>query len=50
MVERTRDLQAALGLYEKEVEPNEKETKVLQRRSICTSKDLRKELLSVKLI
>lgn len=42
MVERTRDLQAALGIREKEVEPNEKETMVLQRRSICAARDLSK--------
>lgn len=40
MVERTRDLQAALGINEKKVEPNEKETKILQRRSVCAAKDL----------
>ena len=42
MIERTRDLQAALGISEKEVEPNEKETIVLQRRSICAAKNLSK--------
>ncbi len=40
MVERTRDLESALGTVEKKVEENEKETAVLQRRSICAAKDI----------
>lgn len=40
MVERTRDLQAALGSNEKHIESNEKETAVLQRRSIYAAQDL----------
>ena len=40
MVDRTRELENALGLDVKKVEANEKETVVLQRRSIRTKKDL----------
>jgi sialic acid synthase SpsE len=40
MVERTRELEAALGTGIKEVEDNEKETVVLQRRSIRVAHDL----------
>lgn len=40
MVERTRELEAAMGSGVKRIEDNEKETVVLQRRSICSSKDL----------
>lgn len=42
MVERTRDLEAALGDGQKKVEENELETKVLQRRSICATNGLKK--------
>jgi N-acetylneuraminate synthase len=40
MVERTRELEAALGGALKKVEDNEKETVVLQRRSIRLNRDL----------
>lgn len=40
MVDRTRELEAALGTGVKEVEPNEKETVVLQRRSIRAAADI----------
>tara|TARA_B100000795_G_C22729902_1_gene410939 strand:+ start:54 stop:1133 length:1080 start_codon:yes stop_codon:yes gene_type:complete len=40
MVERTRELENALGNGIKRVEDNEKETVILQRRAICCSKDL----------
>jgi len=40
MVERTRELENALGNGIKCVEENEKETVVLQRRAVCCSKDL----------
>ena len=40
MVERTRELENSLGSGVKRVENNEKETVILQRRSICCSKDL----------
>ncbi len=40
MVDRTRELENALGLDAKKVEDNEKETVVLQRRSIRAKKDL----------
>jgi len=42
MVERTRDLEASLGDGSKKVEENEKETVVLQRRSICATNGLKK--------
>lgn len=42
MVKRTRELEAALGSGVKKVEPNEKETVVIQRRSIRVSNDLKK--------
>ena len=41
MVERTRELQAALGPDEKRVMENEKETVVLQRRAVRANKALR---------
>jgi len=41
MVERTRDLQASLGGSIKKVEDNERETRVLQRRSLCVGSDLK---------
>ena len=34
MVESARELESSLGIYEKKVEENEKETVVVQRRSI----------------
>ena len=40
MVERTRELEAALGTGIKRVEDNEKETVVLQRRAIRIARDL----------
>jgi sialic acid synthase SpsE len=40
MVERTRELESSLGSEIKKVEDNEKETVVLQRRSIRVKKDL----------
>jgi len=40
MVERSRELEHALGCGVKKVEDNEKETVILQRRSIRLSKDL----------
>ena len=42
MVDRTRRLEAALGLSIKKVEDNEKETVVLQRRSIRLKNNLKK--------
>lgn len=40
MVERTRELENALGDGIKKVEDNEKETVIIQRRSVCAFKDL----------
>ncbi len=40
MVEKTRDLENALGDGIKRVEENEKETVIMQQRSICVSRDL----------
>lgn len=40
MVDRTRELENALGDGIKRVEENEKETVILQRRAVCCSKDL----------
>ena len=40
MVDRTRELEHSLGNELKKVEDNEKETVVLQRRSIRAKKDL----------
>ena len=40
MVDRSRELEAALGMGIKKVEDNEKETVVVQRRSIRASKSL----------
>lgn len=40
MVDRTRELEAALGTGVKQVEPNERETVVLQRRAIRAARDL----------
>lgn len=40
MVDRTRELENALGGFEKNIEENEKETVILQRRSIRLSKNL----------
>jgi N-acetylneuraminate synthase len=43
MVERTRELEAALGDGHKRIEPNERETAVLQRRCIRVGRDLAAE-------
>lgn len=40
MVERTRELEAALGSGNKRIEPNEQETVVIQRRSVRAVHDL----------
>ena len=48
MVDKTRDLEAALGTDVKKVEKNEEETKVLQRRSLCASTDLKRGALISK--
>lgn len=40
MVDRSRELQLALGDGEKRIEQNEFESAVVQRRSLCASKDL----------
>ena len=40
MVDRTRELEAALGSPVKEVASNEQETVTIQRRSVCASRDL----------
>ena len=40
MVERTRELENSLGSGVKKVEDNERETVVLQRRSVCVEKPL----------
>lgn len=40
MVERTRELENALGVGIKQVEENEQETVVIQRRAICMATDL----------
>jgi sialic acid synthase SpsE len=40
MVERTRELENSLGNGIKRVEKNEKETVILQRRSVCCSREL----------
>ena len=40
MVERTRELEYALGNGIKRVEDNERDTVVLQRRSLCATRDL----------
>jgi len=40
MVDRTRELEIALGVETKKVEGNEKETVILQRRSVRAKKDL----------
>ena len=42
MVERTRELEDALGDGGKKIEENEQETVILQRRSICTRNSLKK--------
>ena len=34
MVESTRELESSLGIYDKKVEENEKDTVIVQRRSI----------------
>ena len=40
MVERTRELERALGAGIKRVEPNERQTVVIQRRSLCAARAL----------
>ncbi len=40
MVQRTRELEESLGLGLKQVEENEKETVVLQRRAICVKNNV----------
>jgi sialic acid synthase SpsE len=40
MVDRTRELEASLGDGNKRIEENEKETVIVQRRSICAATDL----------
>jgi sialic acid synthase SpsE len=40
MVDRTRDLERALGSPVKRVEANERETVILQRRSVCAARTL----------
>lgn len=40
MVERTRELEYALGTGIKHVEENENETVILQRRAVCAKKDI----------
>ena len=40
MVQRTRELERALGCGIKQIEGNEKETVVIQRRAICAATDL----------
>jgi len=42
MVERTRELESALGSGQKKIEDNEKETIIVQQRSLCASKQLKK--------
>ncbi|PCH67685.1 MAG: N-acetylneuraminate synthase [Bacteroidetes bacterium] len=41
MVDRSRELEASLGQSIKRIEDNEKETVIVQRRSICSSRDLK---------
>lgn len=43
MVDRTRELEAALGDGQKKIEENERETVVVQRRSIRASRDIEKD-------
>jgi N-acetylneuraminate synthase len=50
MVDRTRELEYALGDGNKVVEPNEKETVVIQRRCLRAARDLRREQFSAKAI
>jgi len=40
MVDRTRELEASLGDGKKRIEENEKETVIVQRRSICAATDI----------
>lgn len=42
MIDRSRELEAALGSTEKKIEKNEKETVILQRRSVRAKYDLKK--------
>lgn len=49
MVDRTRELELALGNVRKNIEENEKETVILQRRSLCLKRPLKKgETISEK--
>jgi N-acetylneuraminate synthase len=41
MVDRTRDLDMCLGSEEKKIESNEQTTAIVQRRSLCASRNLR---------
>lgn len=41
MIDRTRELEAALGAGVKKIEENERETSILQRRAICAARDLK---------
>lgn len=41
MIDRTRELEAALGSIDKDIEDNEKQTAIVQRRSLRISKDLK---------
>jgi len=51
MVDRTRELEYALGGSIKRIEDNEKETSVLQRRSLRASRDIKKgEVLNSNMI
>ena len=43
MVDRTRELELALGNSQKKIEENEKDTAVVQRRSLCASERLKKD-------
>ena len=42
MVERSRELENSFGFFNKKIEPNEKETVIIQRRGIRVSRDLKK--------
>lgn len=40
MVDKVRELESALGDGQKRIEENERETAIVQRRSVCASKDI----------
>ena len=42
MVDRTRELELALGTEEKDVMENEKQSSIVQRRSIHAKRDIKK--------